>query len=148
MTNAKIEISVGPISFSGEGTEDWLEKQLDKLLAAAPTLAVIHPPTDVKTGPAAGTGKTSTDAGTLPSFLQKKNAMKNHVRRFLATAEWLHQRGANRIQTGDVARALATANQPRLTNASECLNQNVGKGHCEKDGKTFFVTPDGKTHLG
>lgn len=147
-TNAKIQISVGPISFSGEGTEHWLEKQLDKLLAAAPTLAVIHPPTDVGTGSGAGGGKTSTETGTLPSFLQKKNAMKNHVRRFLATAEWLHQRGANRIQTGDVAKALATANQPRLTNASECLNQNVGKGHCEKDGKTFFVTPDGKTHLG
>ncbi|OOG43032.1 hypothetical protein B0B52_10340 [Polaromonas sp. A23] len=138
------------MSFSGEGTEDWLEKQLDKLLAAAPTLAVIHPPTDLGTGSGAGAGagKTSTETGTLPSFLQKKNAMKNHVRRFLATAEWLHQRGANRIQTADVAKALATANQPRLTNPSECLNQNVGKGHCEKDGKTFFVTPDGKTHLG
>jgi hypothetical protein len=146
LTTAKIEISIGAITFSGEGTEEWLEKQLDKLLAAAPTLAAIHPPTDTDSGDQNGP-KVAKEIGTLPSFLQKKTATRNHVRRFLATAEWLHNKGKQRLQTGDVVKALSEANQPRLSNPSECLNQNVTKGHCEKEGKTFFVTPEGKTVL-
>ncbi|GAB3489301.1 hypothetical protein GCM10027399_05100 [Curvibacter fontanus] len=147
MTTAKIEISVGAITFSGEGTEDWLEKQLDKLLASAPALAAIHPPADSGSSDQNGSNGAK-DVGTLPSFLQKKGATKNHVRRFLATAEWLHSKGSRRLQTGDVSKALSDANQPRLGNASECLNKNVSKGHCEKEGKAFFVTPEGKTFLG
>jgi len=27
------------------------------------------------------------------------------------------------------------------------LNKNVAKGHCEKDGKDFFVTTEGETSL-
>lgn len=147
MTTAKIEISVGAIIFLGEGTEDWLEKQLDKLLASAPSLAAIHPLGDSTAAEGSG-GIGSTEVGTLPIFLQKKAATKSHVRQFLATAEWLHLKGARRIQTNDVTKALSDSNQPRLTNPADCLNKNVGKGHCEKEGKAFFVTPEGKTTLG
>jgi hypothetical protein len=147
LTNAKIQISVGAITFSGEGTEDWLEKQLDKLLASAPSLAAIHPSSDSDTPEGSG-GTGAPDAGTLPTFLQKKAATKNHVRRFLATAEWLHLKGSRRVQTSEITKALSGANQPRLGNPADCLNKNVAKGHCEKEGKTFFVTPEGKTALG
>lgn len=146
MTTAKIEISVGAISFSGEGTEDWLEKQLDKLLAAAPTLAAVHPK-DIEPLSHAGT-KLSSDPGTLAGFLQKKGSQSNQVKRFLATAEWLHLKGKNRLKSGDVAKALSEANQKRLGNPADCLNQNVGKGHCEKEGGQFYVTPEGRASLG
>jgi hypothetical protein len=46
-----------------------------------------------------------------------------------------------------VSKALNDANQKRLGNPAECLNQNVAKGYCEKDGKQFFVTDDGKSSL-
>jgi len=36
MAQAKIEVRIGNIFFSGEGDSKWLEAQLDKLLVAAP----------------------------------------------------------------------------------------------------------------
>ena len=36
----------------------------------------------------------------------------------------------------------------KLSNPSDSLNSNVGKGYCEKDGKHFFVTPEGRQSLG
>jgi hypothetical protein len=42
MTEAKLEIKVGSVSFSGEGQGEWLSKQLDKVLAKLPELAAIQ----------------------------------------------------------------------------------------------------------
>jgi hypothetical protein len=72
------------------------------------------------------------------------------IKKFLATAVWLHDTtGRDRITTGEVAKALKNASQIRLTNASDALNQNVGKGYAEKDGDSgFFVTEPGRTSLG
>ena len=148
MTSAKIQVSIGAITFSGEGTEEWLEKQLDKLLASAPTLAAIHPPPDGVENSGSGNDSPDSSIGPLPTYLQKCGNTTNQVRRFLATAEWLHKKGKNRVKTGDVVKALSDANQKRLGNASECLNKNVAKGHCEKDGDGFFVTPEGRSSLG
>jgi len=93
-------------------------------------------------------GKDATIAKkTLPAFLQEKNATSRQVKKFLATAVWLEAKGQSRLTTGDVSKALNDANQKRLGNPAECLNQNVAKGYCEKDGKQFFVTDDGKSSL-
>jgi hypothetical protein len=146
MTITKISISLGQVTFSGEGNEAWLEKQLDKLLKAASS----HPVQD-HAGPTkhSATGiHTENIPGTLASFLQKKSAASNQVKRFLATAQWLHLKGSKRIQTKDVAKALSDSNQKRLGNPSDCLNQNVSKGHCEKEGSQFYVSPEGVTYLG
>jgi len=51
------------------------------------------------------------------------------------------------LTTGDVSKALKDSNQSRLGNPSQCLNDNVSKGYCEKDGKQFFVTQEGKVSL-
>lgn len=147
MTTAKIEISVGAITFSGEGTEDWLEKQLDKLLASAPSLAAIHPPAEPPQGEQNDVQNT-TEVGTLATFILKKGAGSNQVKRFLATAEWLHKKGKRRIQSKDVSKALSDANQKRLGNPADSLNKNVAKGHCEKEGSDFYVTPEGRASLG
>jgi hypothetical protein len=144
MAEAKIEIKVGAISFVGEGTEKWLSEELEKLLAKIPELVEIAPS---ESGSSNGAGteaksKKNGKLGSLSTFLRERNATDNQIKKFLATAVWLHDTtGRDRITTGEVAKALKNASQIRLTNASDALNQNVGKGYAEKDGDSgFFVT--------
>lgn len=151
MAEAKIEIKVGAFSFTGEGTEKWLSSELDKLLAKIPELVELAPLESAS--PDAGAEvktKKNSKVGTLPNFLKDKSATDNQVKRFLATAVWLHDTtGKDRLTTTDVKNALRNASQPKLTNPADCLNSNVGKGHCEKDGDSgFFVTDPGRTSLG
>jgi len=37
MSEAKIEIKVGQIEFSGQGEQEWVAKQLDKILGDRPS---------------------------------------------------------------------------------------------------------------
>ena len=146
MTTAKIQITVGSVSFSGEGTEAWLEKQLDKLLKSASSLAAVAPATE--TGGGSGSAeKVSGATVALGTYLTSKVATTNQVKKFLATANWLHLRGAKRLSTNDVTKALSEANQKRLTNASDALGQNVTKGFAQREGKQFYVTEEGLTSL-
>lgn len=145
MADAKVQFGLGSLSFSGEGDQDWLEKQIDKFIEKAPALANVSPvapDTSISTRTGLGHGAP----GTLASFLSGAGA--NQVKRFLTTAEWLHRKGSNRISTTDVNRALKENNQGRLSNPSDCLRQNVAKGHVEKDGKQFFVTEEGRKLIG
>ena len=150
MGEAKIEIKVGAVSFSGEGDGKWLSEQLDKLLEKIPELAKVQSPQRENEGGETDLPATKTKAaGTLASFLKAKKAASNQVRKFLATAVWLHDtQNTDRLTTGDVSKALKQNSQGKLTNASDCLNQNVKGGPCEKDGKHFFVTEDGRAKLG
>lgn len=84
---------------------------------------------------------------TLSTFLKEKNVTSNQVKKFLATAIWLEAKGKQRMTTGDVTKALKDSSQTRLGNPSDSLNQNVTKGFCEKDGKEFYVTEEGKNSL-
>ena len=149
MSDAKIQVTVGSISFSGEGPQEWLEKQLDKILASAPDLLKLSPEME-PTRPDTGESARATGGGgtTLAAFLTKKGATTNQVKRFLATAEWLHAKGKARLAAKDVGKALLDNHQKRLANSADCLNKNVTKGFCEKDGSSFYVTPEGRTSLG
>jgi hypothetical protein len=42
-TEGKIEFSIGDISFVGEGDQEWVAEQLDKILEKAPHLTKIVP---------------------------------------------------------------------------------------------------------
>ncbi len=151
MAEAKIEIKVGAFSFMGEGTEKWLSGELEKLLAKIPELVDVAPSPDNEGGDAGAAAKAKKNGklGTLASFLRDKSATDNQVKKFLATAVWLHDTtGQDRVTTSEVKKALQKASQPKLTNPSDALNQNVGKGHAEKDGGSFFVTEPGRTSLG
>lgn len=152
MTTAKIEFSFGHLKFTGEGNEDWIAKQLDKVLAAAPTLSSLSAPGEGK-GDAAEAGDASSAAQpgvsvTLASHIKAKGAESNQNLRFLVTADWLRLRGAKTLNTAAVSKALLDNQQKRLGNPSECLNQNVSKGHCEKTADGFYITPEGLTALG
>lgn len=150
MATAKIELTLGSIAFSGEGEETWVSAQLDKILERAPALVKIVPQMEATSQAAAVLPKQvsaladdAISSQTLSSFLRARDA-KSGLRRFLATAVWLHARGSPRLSTGDVTKALRDSNQSRLTNASDCLSKNVSKGYIERDGKRFFVTDEGK----
>lgn len=161
MTESKIQIKVGIVEFSGEGSQDWLAEQLDKILIKVPDLLRIelsnngnvNDPKEVQANTdSLGKGNTETNNGltstNLVSFLKEKNAVTNQVKKFLATAAFLQLKGKNRIVTSDVTEALKNSNQSKLSNASDCLLQNIRKGFCEKDsGREFFVTSNGLSEL-
>jgi len=155
MADAKIEIKVGQIEFSGEGEQDWVAKQLDKILAKAEDLITLAAPPEQpdpqQPDPEQQHKPMAADSGiakkTLPSFLTEKQATSNQVQKFLVTAVWLEAKAKTRISTSEVSKALKDSQQSRLSNPSKCLNRNVGKGFCEKDGKKFFVTQEGKASI-
>jgi hypothetical protein len=90
------------------------------------------------------TAKTHVVSGPLATHLKAMGATTNQVSKFLATAIWLHDKGTAKLSTSDVTKALKDSSQSRLTNPAECLNKNVAKGYCEKDGKQFYVTEEGR----
>ena len=142
MPEGKIEISIGDISFVGEGEQNWVAEQLDKILEKAPELTKITPKRKKvsQTDPAPEHPVEGDDAAiaqkTLPAFLGDTKAKSSQVIKFLATAVWLH-----------ATKALSNASQSRLSNASNCLGANIKKGFIEKTGSEFFVTDDGKASL-
>ena len=151
MAESKIHIKVGAVEFSGEGDAKWLSAELDKLLEKIPDLARVpsHPKHDHHS---AATGDTlapeSKATGSLGSYLKASKATSNQIRKFLAVAVWLHDRTSlENIATKDVTKALSDNHQSKLTNPAHCLNQNVRKGFCEKSGKEFFVTAEGRENL-
>jgi hypothetical protein len=148
-TEGKIEIKVGEIAFTGEGSESWLSSQLDKVLKNLPELLKVTPLQDS----ASEGGQPHAKKGpktTLAAFLQSKDAKTNQVRKFLATALWLQDNESKtRLATSDVSTALNAHNQGRLSNPADCLAKNVSKGHCVKDGKKqFYVGDEGKAEIG
>jgi hypothetical protein len=158
MAEAKIEIKVGGVSFTGEGSESWLTSQLDKLIKHLPDLISATSVPDDNAGSRGGAtsgapgGSASTGAnagGTLASFLNSKQATANQTRKFLATALFLQNGGAAHLTTNLITKALVDKRQGKLTNASQCLSDNIAQGFCEKSGKReFYVTDDGKTEIG
>lgn len=79
----------------------------------------------------------------LFEFLKEKNADKNQVKKFLATAVYLHSQGEEKFSTPMVSKLLKAAHIEKLINASDCLNKNEKKGFCIKDEKEFVLTEVG-----
>jgi hypothetical protein len=112
----------------------------------APTgAAILTGGSGANSGQSAAGGKFSK---SLATHLSEKQATSNQTLRFLATADWLRQKGQGPLTSTAVAQALKNNHQNRLANPADCLNKNAAKGFVEKDGKTFFITPEGLAHLG
>lgn len=146
-SRGKIELTIDNLSFAGEGDQDWLDQQINKLLDTASRIRSDNP---VGGDPPKLEPKQNGTAPTesLASYLKAKSADAVQVQRFLATAGWLQRRGEEPLTTGAVAKALRDNQQKRLANPSDCLNKNVGRGFCEKTDEGFFITPEGWKHLG
>ena len=142
----KVRIKVGSIEVDYEGSEDFLESKLPKLISDVTTLAE-QVPAESDDSDSNGNTKSGTPS-TLASFLKEKNA-DNQARRFLATAQWIHLKtDMDHIKTGDITKALRDNKQTKIGNPSDCLSRNVSKGYCEKVGDRFFVTDEGRNSLG
>lgn len=143
MADAKIHIKLGAIEFSGEGEQQWVTAQLDKMLAKASDLLRLSSAASGNRGDGGG-GDTPPDPNiSLAAFLKSKAVGRNQIKRFLATAIWLSGKGNKMLSTSDVTNALKNNQQPKLINPSDALNKNASKGLCEKSGRQFFVTPEG-----
>jgi hypothetical protein len=157
MADAKLEVKAGPVSFSGEGAPEWLSKQLDKVLEKLPALVAAAHGAGQEPGEADGgenaKGKAPSRKSTkqqkpLAAFLKDKNASTgNQQRKFLATAQWIHDGGAKRVATGDVTRALSDHSQGKLTNPAQCLINLKTRGFVVRENKQFYVTDDGRAEL-
>ncbi len=153
MANSKIEFKIGNIKFIGDGEQEWLSKQLDKVLSKIPELISYNVPdnnnqdeitTDIEiseTQPKSNSNDTITE--TFATFLRNKKATENQRRKYLATAVYLQLKGNENLTSKDVTDALQKAKQTKISNAAHQLSQNIKQGLCEKHGKTFYVTPEG-----
>jgi hypothetical protein len=172
MAESKIDFSFDGLHFSCEGDKDWVESQLNQILSRIPGLSkselfvksenVKGTTSSAVSGerlPVAGKkesnrnvrrAKTESSStanqsagGPLYEFLKEKNADKNQVRKFLATAVFLHSQGIEKLSTPMVSKLLKSSHIEKLINASDCLNKNEKKGFCIKDDKEFILTESG-----
>ena len=154
MSSSKIQVRVGIVEFSGEGEQEWLASQLDKIISKIPELLKmeLESPTikdeitdvgNVKEKPVTAISKPIN----LALWLKEKNATTNLVKKFLTTAAFLQVGGKRRLSTAEIVTALKNSNQSKLPNPADNLNANVKKGFCEKDGNEFFVTTEGMEEL-
>jgi len=150
--DAKIDIKIGELTFSGEGDQDWLSRQLDKVLEQAAGILVFEPkesspPQEPHEADFSHSANISSQS--LVSFLRSRNALTVQVEKFLATAAWVEAaERKGRLKTSEINSALTKANQVKISNLAEKLNKNIESGYCEKDGSEFYVTNKGKIHLG
>ena len=97
MSEAKIDIKIGHIQFSGQGDQDWVAKQLDKIIAQAEKLVQLAPPAEDHNEDSGHHDAMKPDSSiakkTLPVFLTEKGAKTKQVKKFLATAVWLEAKG-------------------------------------------------------
>ena len=172
MAESKIDFSFENLHFSCEGDKDWVEMQLNQILNRIPGLnrpelsvtseTVKSPPAqDFSKRKLAETEKKedlkhrrrlkSVNTLTAPEhsndplmeFLKEKDADKNQVRKFLATAVFLHSKGVEKFSTPMVSKLLKSTHIEKLINASDCLNKNEKKRFCIKEDKEFILTEAG-----
>ena len=172
MAESKIDFSFENLHFSCEGNSEWVESQLNQILSRIPGLnkpefnvvteeiqmarvqdasankmlassnkESIKRGRKPRNGEASGGGESFGDP--LSEFLKEKNADKNQVKKFLATAVFLHSQGIEKFSTPLVSKLLKSSHIEKLINASDCLNKNEKKGFCIKDDKEFILTESG-----
>ncbi len=172
MAESKIDFSFDNLHFSCEGDKDWVEAQLNQVLNRIPGLnksdffvkseGSIHTPEkeggenpdmvaekkernkrENKTKLVNNSQIEEFAGDPLFEFLKGKSADKNQVKKFLATAVYLHSQGVEKFSTPMVSKSLKSAHIEKLINASDCLNKNEKKGFCIKDDKEFILTESG-----
>jgi len=172
MAESKIDFSFENLHFSCEGDKDWVEMQLNQILNRIPglnkselsvtseivksssvpdfskrKLAETEKKEDLKQRRRLKSVNTLTTPehsnDPLMEFLKEKDADKNQVRKFLATAVFLHSKGVEKFSTPMVSKLLKSTHIEKLINASDCLNKNEKKRFCIKEDKEFILTEAG-----
>jgi hypothetical protein len=145
VAEAHIQIEVGKVRFTAEGSPEWVDKKYEEFLRHMGELQKQSPLLEGSTKH----GESNEGQSDMPLaiFLKQKNVGSSQNNRFLAAAIWLKFKGQSVIRTTEVVKALAEAQQQRLGNPADILNQNVRKGFCVKSGEGFYVTPEGEESL-
>lgn len=144
---ASVSFKIGQLEFAAEGDEAWISEKMEFILNQSASAAAAATPA-AETTVSAPEQDAGGPIGSLASHIKKHGGSGNQVERFLVTAHWLSLKGAKSLTTTDVSKALKDNQQSKLSNPSDCLNKNVGKGFCEKDGNSFYITPEGLEHIG
>ena len=147
MAEAHLEVQIGITKFVAEGSTAWVDAKYESFLAQ---LAGTGEFSSHHNMPLQNKNSITDEEGTkipLAVFLKEASVGANQNKRFLATAIWLKHQGQKIIQTAAIAKELAEAQQQRLGNPADILNQNVRKGFCVKTSDGFYVTPEGEASL-
>lgn len=125
----------------------------DRRKAVASVLAMFgeKPPAESDRGSATGgSGQRPAGgrAGPLVKFLRDCKVADKPGLRFLATAQWLHDKGQSELKLLDVTQAAKNAQQARFSNPSHFLAENIKSGYIEGKASSFFVTVDGREAIG
>jgi hypothetical protein len=165
MANGRLEFKIGKIEFVGEGEQDWVTEQLEKMLERIPALtkqnnainsnvkSIISEssldPEQITANytPSQQTNSPKAIPENLSTFLRKKDCVDKQRRKFLGAAVWLQLNGKTIIKTKEVTDELKIARQIKITNPSHQLNQNINQGFCQKEGNGFYVTPEGVDNI-
>ena len=96
-------------------------------------------------GPGVGHKGATT---TLAKYIRDHGAGGKPTLRFLAVANWLHEKGNDRVTLAQVTKAVSEAKQKKFSNASTFLKGNTSSGCVEGDASGFYVTDEGRSALG
>lgn len=95
-----------------------------------------------------GAGGSPNTHSTLAKYIREHGADDKPGIRFLAVANWLHEKGQDRVSLADVNNAISDAKQKRLSNPSHFLKSNTTSGNVEGNKESFYVTNEGREQLG
>ena len=147
MSDSKIQVKVGIVEFSGEGNQDWLAKQLDKILDKVPELLKIEVgETEPSKGTGSDLGKTGVKKISGLSVLNiagKLNA-KSGADVALAAAAYLHFVGGKAIFSRDelssaMKEATGIYKNSMLANLTKTLAQLEKNGTFNKSSNSYSL---------
>ena len=159
MSDSKIQIKIGIVEFSGEGNQDWLARQLDKILEKVPELLKIGgvnlPKGLNEEGTANGNSNTmGEDRFSKLSVLNiagKLNA-KSGSELSIAAAAFIHfVLGKNSFSRDDITSNMKNATgmfkQSFIKNLSGSLSRLEKAGYLLKTGNNYSLSTSKVTEL-
>lgn len=146
---AYFRIKSGDVVVTYDGPEEFLEQVVPKLVSEVgdKVRQMVSDPTPEPVAPAKPERKKKD---SLLKLIERQ-PKDTQVRRFLVAAAWLQVNEKDKLTTSKVNEVLIKSKLPKLTNASDSLNQNINKGFCERPkpkGSEIFVTPKGLKEVG
>lgn len=153
MSDSKIQVKVGIIEFSGEGNQDWLSKQLDKILDKVPELLKIEA-SDLKDGKVNGGadsgGKTLSGLSVL-NIVGRLSA-KSGAEVAIAAGAYLHFVKAQPVFSRDdlsstMKRATGIYKNSMLGNLTTILAQLEKNGTFTKSSSSYSLNAEKVSEL-
>ncbi|QEC66352.1 hypothetical protein FRZ67_03175 [Panacibacter ginsenosidivorans] len=152
MSDSKIQVKVGIVEFSGEGNQDWLAKQLDKILDKVPELLKIEVGDSTnKDNQNKGGGSGSSNvggAGTISGLsvlnIAGKLSNKSGSDLVIIAAAFLHfVEGKTSFTRDDISTAMKKATgvykDNYLSNLTKYLTQLEKNSTLLKSGTTYSL---------